>query len=72
MLAVVFGVGSGSTALKEVDLTSLAEDVQRLATMVNQRAWHGMVGRPPAKTFLISNKREESSFPCCVRSRWVM
>ena len=42
MLAVVFGVGSGSTALKEVDLTSLAEDVQRLATMVNQRAWHGM------------------------------
>ena len=36
MLAVVFGVGPGSTALKEIDLTSLAEDVQKLATMVNQ------------------------------------
>ena len=36
MLAVVFGVGPGSTALKEIDLTALAEDVQKLADMVNQ------------------------------------
>jgi len=36
MLAVVFGVGPGSTALKEIDLTALAEDVQQLADMVNQ------------------------------------
>ncbi len=36
MLAVVFGVGPGSTALKEIDLTALAEDVQQLADLVNQ------------------------------------
>lgn len=36
MLAVVFGVGPGSTGLQEVDLTALAEDVQQLADMVNQ------------------------------------
>jgi len=36
MLAVVFGVGPGSTRLKEADLTALAEDVQKLADMVNQ------------------------------------
>lgn len=36
MLAVVFGVGPGSTALQEIDLTALAEDVQQLANMVNQ------------------------------------
>lgn len=36
MLAVVFGVGPESTALKEIDLTALAEDVQQLADMVNQ------------------------------------
>ncbi len=36
MLAVVFGFGPGSTALKELDLTALAEDVQQLADMVNQ------------------------------------
>ena len=36
MLAVVFGIGPGSTALKEIDLKALAEDVQQLADMVNQ------------------------------------
>jgi len=36
MLAVVFGVGTGSSALKEADLTGLAEDVQKLADMLNQ------------------------------------
>jgi cytochrome P450 len=36
MLAVVFGVGRESTALKGLDLTALAEDVQQLADMVNQ------------------------------------